>query len=99
MGIGEQARIRLCQASGHDHPSIGVESPRAPRKLETLGVSAIRHGAGIDDIDIRSLVEIATLHAERTEARLDYRRVVLVDLASERRDGKPHPATPAALVR
>src|SRR5713101_3923096 len=89
---GQHVRIRLREAPGHNHTSAGIEPPRTARKSEALRVGAVGHRARIDDIDVGGFVELATFHPQRAETRLDYRRIILVDLASQGRDRKTHPA-------
>ena len=53
---------------GHDHARLGIEAPRAPREPQTFRVGAIGHRAGVDDIDVGGLVELAALHARARRA-------------------------------
>src|SRR5712664_3608070 len=91
----QHVRIRLREAPRHNHASAGIEPPRTARKSEALRVGAVGHRAGIDDIDVGGFVELATFHSQRAETRLDYRRIILVDLASQGRDRKAHPVYPS----
>jgi hypothetical protein len=82
----EHVGTRLRQASGHNHAGIRIEPPRAPRDTQALRVGAIGDRAGVDDIDVGLLAELAAFHPARAKPRLDDRRIVLIDLASERCD-------------
>src|SRR3984957_9987367 len=73
----ENFGTRLRETSGHNDPRVRIEPARAPRDPQTLAIGAIGNGAGIDDVDVGGLVEFAAHQAERAEARLDNRRIVL----------------------
>src|SRR5215469_1315600 len=84
--LSQNIRARLRQASGHHDARLGIEPARTPRKPQAFDVGAIGNRASIDDINVGAIGELATRHAARAQSRLKYRRIVLIDLASERRD-------------
>src|SRR5271163_2633721 len=83
---------RLRETAGHDDAGIGIGPARAARNAQAFAVRAIGNGAGVDDIDVGGFVELAAIESERAEARLDDGRIVLVDLATESGNRKPHRA-------
>src|SRR5215469_8874764 len=71
-------RRRLREAARHYHASRRIQSLRATRQTQALGVGAIRHGAGVDDVYVGGFVELAALHPAPEQARFDSRRIVLI---------------------
>src|SRR5579862_3791227 len=86
----ERIGTRLREASSHDYAGIGVESPRAPRNPQAFAIGAIRHSAGVDDVNVCRFIEFAAREAARAEPRFDNRGIVLIHFAAECRDRKPH---------
>ena len=55
----ESFGTRLRETSGHDDSSIRIEAARAARDAQAFAIGAIGNRAGVDDIDIGGLVELA----------------------------------------
>ena len=86
----DRVRIGLGVAPrDHDH-RFRVPRDRAADGLPVRVVGTSRHGAGVDHVDLRRCLERHREEALGLEKSLDLRRVVLVQLASERRERDRH---------
>jgi hypothetical protein len=94
-------RIGLGPAAGDDDARTGMLAARAPHHLAVREIRATRHGAGVDDDDVRATgaarlrarvparLEWHRLKAARFEPRLHLLRIDLVEAAAQGRERDP----------
>ena len=61
------ARLQLGVAARDDENSVGVLAPDTMNHLAVLMVRRVRHGAGVDDADIRLLAALGARMTTRNE--------------------------------
>ena len=86
----DRVRVGLGVAAGHHDHRVRVPRDGAPDGLPVRVVGAGRHRAGVDHVDLRRRLERHRAEALGLEESLDLRRVVLVQLAPERRERDGH---------
>ena len=86
----DRVRVRLGVAPRHHDHRVRVPRDGAPDGLAVRVVRAGRHRARVDHVDLRRRLERHRAEALGLEERLDLRRVVLVQLAPERRERHCH---------
>jgi hypothetical protein len=82
-------RAHLRVAAGDEDAGGGTPPLRAPDELPRLPIGAVGDGAGVDDVEIRLVLERDD-RVPPFQTRLDNGGIVLIDLAAERRDGDAH---------
>ena len=88
VGIGQQLfAIALGHAAAHDDIGGGIEPARAAHGLQAFLIARAGDGAGIDDIHIAGLVEIAGLVAGLLKQLQHGLAIVLVHLTAQGMEG------------
>lgn len=80
--------IEFRVATGNDEQRVGMSAVRLVYKLARTTVAKMRHSAGVDDVDIGHLIEVALLKASLMHLVADGVGIGLVHFTAQGSDGK-----------